>query len=243
MREHRWSGWGATARGPEHRRAGIVNQDAWTVRRFGDGVAVAVSDGLGSCLHADRGAQAACRAVVEAAGFHLRHSPAALKSMPTLVQHLWELMLSGHSPADCSATCLLVVARHDAGAVLAQLGDGLIAACGTDGGVDLLLPDKSDSFANVTVGLGSDEARGQWRTVLVPEDRYCAFVLCTDGVADDLEPAAVKTFALELLSHYRDYPSNARRREIRRWLREWPVQGHSDDKTIACIYRSEGPHE
>ena len=243
MSERLWSGWGASARGPEHRRAGAANQDAWTVRHFNDGVAAAVSDGLGSCRHADIGAQAACRAVVEAAGFHFRHSSAELASTPTLVHHLRQLLLSGYSPEDCSATCLFVVVRRDAGALLAQLGDGLLAACGADGVVDLLTPDKSDSFVNVTVGLASEQAANRRRTVIVPEDRYCAFVLCTDGIADDLEPAAARAFAWELFSHYRSYAPSDRRREVRRWLREWPVPGHADDKTIACIFRSEGPHE
>ena len=83
----------------------------------------------------------------------------------------------------------------------------------------------------------------QWRTVTVPESHYCAFVLCTDGIADDLEPGAVKEFAWGVFSHYRKYSRQHRGREMRRWLRAWPVPGHSDDKTIACIYRSEAIHE
>ena len=149
MSDRRWSGWGASARGPEHVRTGIPNQDAWMIRRFRDGIAVAVSDGLGSCGHADVGARAACVAVGEAAGIHFQHAPADLTRMPVLVQHLWRLLLAGHDPADCSATCLFVAARDGAGTVLAQLGDGLIAACQDDGTVDLLMPDKSESFANI----------------------------------------------------------------------------------------------
>ena len=213
------------------------------IRHFRAGVAVAVSDGLGSCNHADVGSRAACRAVAEAAGLYFRNPHAALANIPLLVQHLWEMMLSGYSPADCSATCVFVVALNDTGVVLAQLGDGLIAACESDGTVDLLMPDKSDTFANVTVGLASDQATRRWRTVFVPEDRYRAFVLCTDGISDDLEPGAIKEFAWEVYSHYERYSPRARRREVRRWLRTWPVPGHSDDKTIACLYRSGGSHE
>ena len=243
MTERRWSGWGASEIGLDHRRAGVPNQDSWMIRHFRAGITVAVSDGLGSCRHADVGSRAACRAVAEAAGHYFRNPPAALNKMPALVQHLWEMMLSGHPPADCSATCLFVAARNDAGAVLAQLGDGLIAACQSDGTVDLLMPDKSDSFANLTVGLASEQATSRWRTISVPEERYRAFVLCTDGISEDLEPEAMKGFAWEVYSHYERYSRRARGREVRRWLRSWPVPGHSDDKTIACIYRREGPHE
>ena len=243
MKDLRWSGWGATSMGPAHRRTGTPNQDAWMIRHFRDGVAVAVSDGLGSCPRAEIGSRAACRAVVEAVGLHFRLSFSVLTSLPALVQHLWALMLTGHPPKDCSATCLFVAVKHSADALLAQLGDGLIAGCQSDGTVDVLMPDKSESFANLTDGLASDEAAHCWRLVSVPEGRYCAFVLCTDGIADDLEPAAVKGFAWEVYSHYRQYSWQDRRREVRRWLNAWPTPGHSDDKTIACIYRNEGAHE
>lgn len=207
------------------------------VRGFRDGGVVAVSDGLGSCSHSDVGARAACKAVVEAASFHFRHSISDLTSMPALVQALWGLMLSGHSPAECSATCLFVVAMRGSGVVLAQLGDGLIAACREDETVDLLVPDKSETFANLTVGLASHDAGTSWRLVSAPENHYWAFVLCTDGIADDLDPRMVKEFAWEVASQYEHSPRKSRGHAARRWLRAWPVPGYSDDKTIACIYR------
>ncbi len=243
MRSARWSGWGVSVTGPSHLRLGEPNQDAWAMRRFRTGVVATISDGLGSCRHADLGARAACGAVMEAASLHFRLGAPSLCSMPMLVQQLWPLMLLGHAPGDCSATCTFVVARQGGGAFLAQLGDGLLAACRADGTVDLLMPDKSDSFANLTVGLASSSDAAPWRTVSVPDDRYCAFVLCTDGVADDLEPDAVRGFAWSIVSHYRRLPGGQRRRDVRRWLQDWPVPGHTDDKTLACVYREGDLHE
>lgn len=237
MREHRWSGWGVSETGLGHRRDGTPNQDSWLVRRFQAGTVVAVSDGMGSCRYADVGSRAACRAVAEAASVYLRNPLADLSGMPSLVQLLWEVMLSGHPPSECSATCLFVVVRDDRDAFLAQLGDGLVAGCRSDGTVDLLQPDKTESFTNVTSGLASRDAKTCWQTLSVPSDRYCAFVLCTDGIADDLEPGSESLFAWEVYTHYQAYPGRRRSREVRRWLRSWPVPGHSDDKTIACIHR------
>ena len=242
VREHRWLSWGATATGPGHRRMGLPNQDAWAVRHYNSGVVVAVSDGLGSCTHADVGSLAACRAVAEATKLHFRYSPADMTGMPALVQHLWKMMLLGHSPSESSATCLFVAMRYGANALLAQLGDGLVAACRRDGGIDLLMPDKADSFANLTVGLGSSQAAAGWRTLSVHEERYRAFVLCTDGVSDDLVPDAVGEFAWGVFEHYRRHSGRERSRDLHRWLNAWPVPGHSDDKTIACIFRSEDAH-
>lgn len=234
-----WASWGVTVTGPGHVRTGLPNQDAWAVRHFPSGVAAAVSDGLGSCRNADIGARAACRAVMEAASLHFRHASPTLLSMPLFTRHLWTMMLSGHPPEDCSATCLCVVSGPGVGSFLAQLGDGLIAACRADGTVDVLMPDKAETFANLTVGLASGGLAEHWRTISVPDDRYCAFVLCSDGIADDLESDGIRAFAWQVYAHYRDMPSRQRRRDVQRWLRDWPVPGHSDDKTVACIYRVE----
>lgn len=243
MSQHRWSGWGASVRGPGHRAAGLPNQDALLLRRFRAGFVGVVSDGIGSCPHAEVGARAACHAVLEAASFCFRHALADLASLPRLVQPLWERLLREYTPAECSATCLFVVAHEGDRVLVAQLGDGLIAACRGNGEVELFMPDKSESFANLTAGLASHQAAGLWRTSIVPADQYCAFVLCTDGIAEDLEPAAIRAFAWEVASHYRHYARADCEREVRRWLDDWPVLGHSDDKTIACIYQSEGANE
>lgn len=236
----RWTGWGASAIGPAHRREGVPNQDAWTIRATAEGIAAAVSDGLGSCAHAEIGARAACRAVLAAADLDGRGEPGQVADMPARVQAQWPSLLAGHAPADCSATCLFVAVRPTAEAIVAQLGDGMIAACAVDGTIELLIPDKSDSFVNLTHSLADNDSDARWRTMIVPENRYAAFVLCSDGIADDLESSMVRSFVGAVVAHYRGYGRRLRRREVRRWLGAWPVSGHTDDKTIACIYRSEG---
>ena len=34
--------------------------------------------------------------------------------------------------------------------------------------------------------------------------------------------------------------SEERKRDLKRWLSEWPVPAHSDDKTIACLFKKGG---
>ena len=67
-----------------------------------------------------------------------------------------------------------------------------------------------------------------------------AVVICTDGISDDLLPDKQMIFAQELNSTYADLGSEDRNRDLKRWLKEWPVPGHSDDKTIACLYKKRG---
>ena len=203
------------------------------------GVAAAVSDGLGSRAHAEVGARAACRAVLAEADLDMYDEPSSLADMPARVQSRWLTLLHGRAPADCSATCLFVVVRFSGDVVVAQLGDGLVAACAADGAVDVLMPDKSDSFANMTDSLADKDARDRWRTMVVPERRYGAFILCSDGIADDLEPSMVAPFVRAVVAHHRGQGRRVWRREVRSWLRDWPVAGHTDDKTMACLYRSE----
>jgi len=234
-----WASWGVSETGPEHLRLGLSNQDAWALQSLGSSLAVAVSDGLGSCPHAALGAQVACEAVMEAAQFHFRHSVQSFLAMPMLTRTLWGMLLGGYLPEECSATCLLVITAEGAGVFLGLLGDGMIAACMADGTVDLLLPDESEGFANITVGLASVGSAQRWHTLSVPDDRYCAFILCTDGITHDLEPESVRAFAWNVYSHYRQVKEPERQLDVQEWLRQWPVPGHMDDKTIVCVYRRE----
>ena len=59
-------------------------------------------------------------------------------------------------------------------------------------------------------------------------------MLATDGVADDLQPAALPAFVDWLESVGRHTP-RARGPTLRRALERWPVPDHSDDKTIAVL--------
>jgi len=232
-----WISWGASVRGPAHALSGVPNQDAWAARHYRWGDIVAVADGIGSCADADRGAKAACRAVVEAARLRRRLGAAGWHDLTGLIVMLWQMLVAPKEPKECSATCLFVIRERGADTHLGLLGDGLIAACRADGGVDLLMADKRDGFANVTVGLGSDGRSDKWLTRAAPESEHDAFVLCTDGVAEDLVPDRIEAFARELYSHYCSFPDRRRRRDLRRWLGDWPVPGHADDKTIACLHR------
>lgn len=234
-----WRSWGASVTGPAHIGNGLPNQDAWAAahRRWGD--LVTVADGLGSCLHSEIGSRAACRAVREAARFWHRYSLADAAQLPRLIGALWPFLIQPVAPEDCSSTCLFAVVGADGDVCLGQLGDGMIAACRADGGVDLPLAEAQESFSNVTTGLGSDRTVARWRTARLAGSQYDAFVLCTDGIADDLLPERVAAFSTEVYHHYRGMPRPERSADLRAWLTDWPVPGHTDDKTIACLYRDE----
>ena len=233
-----WQGWGMSVIGPGHLRMGMPNQDSLLVRRFAWGEIVVVADGLGSRPLSHLGAQAACQAVAKAAQ-HYQHRPqAGLEAMLRFLHEWWLWLIAPNSPSDCATTCLFAM-RADGVVTLAQIGDGMVVACPRGGQAPVVLvADKSEGFANITASLTQTHRIADWRAARLAEDSVDAVVLCTDGVADDLALGMELDFARGVVASHRNLASSRRRREVRRWLEHWPVPGHSDDKTLACLHSS-----
>lgn len=237
MLDQLWNTWGASVIGPLHVKAGIPNQDSWMARRYKWGNVVVVSDGLGSKAHSDHGSKAACLAVFEAAKSYRNTPDANIVDILRLIHANWLVKIAPYSSTDCSATCLFTI-QIEGIITLGRLGDGMIAALGKTGENHLILSDnKQDSFSNYTNSLQQEFKPDQWETATIESAACNAVVLCTDGISDDLLPEKQMVFAQELYSTYADLESEERKRDLKRWLNEWPVPGHSDDKTIACLFK------
>lgn len=235
-----WKSWGASVPGPAHLRNGLPNQDAWCAHHYEWGDVLVVSDGLGSCPRADVGSLAACNAVNEAADFCFKSSSMESPDLPHVIQILWRLLVYPLPPQECSATCLFVIREENGTVHFGMLGDGLLAAVKKNGEVELVTDDKSDSFSNFTSSLSSASPANDWKIRRAPEDIYSGFLLCSDGIADDLMPESTGAFVQAVVERYKNYSENLRTEELHSWLNSWPVPGHADDKTIACLYRKEG---
>ena len=235
-----WSSWGVSAIGPLHVRTGIPNQDSWMARRYKWGNVVVVSDGLGSKAHSDFGSKAACFAVIEAAKSYQKDPNAKIIDILRLIHAYWLVQTAPFSPSDCSATCLFAI-QIEGVITLGRLGDGMIAVSGKSKKSSFIMDEnKQDSFSNFTNSLQQEFKPGQWETATVESDECKAVVLCTDGISDDLLPEKQMSFAEELCSTYKDLNAVKRHKDIKRWLSEWPVPGHTDDKTIACLFKKGG---
>lgn len=233
----RWTAWGVSVAGPGHKKNGLPNQDTWLFRSFKNGTAVAVSDGLGSKPFSDRGSMAACRSVLDAARIFHRHSHGDFKMLPQLIHALWLLKLGGNKPIECAATCLFAM-QADKKIIFGRLGDGLILGFGKDR--HFIMEDTKDEFfSNVTNCLTGGFAAEEWEIVEVSVEDCDAVILCTDGVANDIVTDRRVDFAKSLYLEYKNMDRGKRSREIARWLSNWPVPGHSDDKTLVCLYRED----
>lgn len=237
MPDSDWSSWGASVIGPLHVKNGVPNQDFWMARQYKWGNVVVVSDGLGSKPHSDYGSKAACLAVFNAVKTFQINPKANIVDILRLIHANWLVEVAPFSPADCAATCLFAIQINEI-ITLGRLGDGMIAVCGESENDCLILSDnKQDSFSNFTYSLHLEFKPDQWEVISIESIRCKAVVLCTDGISDDLLPERQIDFAQELFSSYSDLTPEERKRDIKRWLNDWPVPRHSDDKTIACLFK------
>ena len=233
-----WKSIGASVIGPSHIIAAKPNQDAWMAfhHMWGDGIVV--SDGLGSKPLSNFGSIAACRAVETAARhFAATTATGARTSLFRDILQKWLDSLGPLAPNDSSATCLFALCLGDGVVRIGLLGDGCAAVVKKDGTVVSLTDSKGDGFSNQTNALTQSTTDSQWKLLSVAEDECDAAILCTDGVADDLQN--LDGFMLKFAKQFRGLSKVTGHRQARQVLESWPVPKHSDDKTIACLFRDE----
>ncbi|MBM4292800.1 MAG: protein phosphatase 2C domain-containing protein [Deltaproteobacteria bacterium] len=120
-------------------------------------------------------------------------------------------------------------------ALVAQLGDGLIARRGADGRCVRHRVARDLDF-NRTHALGTPHALSDWSleltAALAPGE---ALLMATDGVSEDLDLRQLDAFARWLLEDVARRPAPAA--ALARELRAWPVPHHRDDKTLLVTWR------
>lgn len=228
--------YGASVRGPRNRREGRANQDAWIRAGGRFGHLIGVCDGVGSLSAPEAGAQAACRALRQAAptwpGTACSADP---KHLVRLVEVLWRLALAPRSPAECASTCLFALREPDGHLLLAGLGDGLALVRSSDGETTTFGGRSPGCFGNETLALGAPHRIDDWWIETRPPAPGRLVILATDGVADDLDPTRLDVFVSWLSTEVGGLAPVARWRCLGAALRNWPVPGHADDKTVAVL--------
>lgn len=233
-----WKAFGASVTGPGHAALGLPNQDAWSSFHHLRGAGLVVSDGLGSKPLSDFGSRAACWAVEHAARrFALPPEVGGRGDVLTSIRNYWSTTVVPLGATHTAATCLFAFQVGDGNIRVGILGDGCAAAVRTDGSVEVLMEDKTRSFSNITEALSPTTESSSWTVLDVPERTCEAIVLCTDGVSDDL--ADVEGFMAGLVRSCRGLAQVTASHQVRRMLVGWPVPKHSDDKTLACLRRTE----
>jgi len=230
-----WNSFGASVIGPGHISAGKPNQDAWLAFHHVWGDGIVVSDGLGSKPFSDFGSRAACLALVRAVHACRGKVVMDCASMFDRIKSKWLSLIMPLDAHDCAATCVFAFRINDGMVHIGMLGDGLAAVVKADGSIVSLSEDKSHGFSNITVALSPYVSAKDWRHLSLPEEECASVLLCTDGVADDLDN--VNGFLKGFIEAHRALPAVSVNHHIREMLESWPTPKHSDDKTIACLCR------
>lgn len=224
--------WGVSVRGTAHAYRGLPNQDAFLIRKTQNGVTAVVADGLGSKPYADVGAQQACRAAVRAIKTFENRSDIAFSDLLMLIQSYWISALTAYPASKCSATCLFLYVT-DTDITAARLGDGMICLLGKNAADSVVLTDeKEDSFANATDCLTSEHILSKWEIKKYERSLFTSAVICTDGIASDLQDGAHRDFVRELTIQSVQKSVYKNRSNAKKWLTAWPVTGSGDDKTL-----------
>ncbi len=231
---------GTSVIGPEHECNGQSNQDALSLRGWRGGWIAAVADGLGSrpfssvgSRAAVRAAQRTIRALVPSAALH----DVDAREAATRMYRQWLQAVPYVDKSSAASTILLAACDAFGRARVWQLGDGLIA-CRSKGKFQLLTPGRA-GFGNETRALGVHRAWSDWSWAdVVLNEEHDALVLMTDGVSDDLNDDTLEEFVATLVAQLSAKSRRSGRTWLKRELSQWSTPRHSDDKTIAVIYRS-----
>ena len=228
--------FGASVVGPSHRSEGKPNEDSWLGTRGAFGTLIVVSDGLGSRSEGRKGAQMACRAVLDAVRAWHRAGNGAVADLLQRIEPLWIERIAPSIARDCAATCLFALAHSRGDVHVAAIGDGMALLRTNDGQLEWVVGPRASGFSNETDALGRVSA---WKHRSFPRAVGEVVVLASDGVSDDLLSDRIGDFVVWLIDEFSTLPAQRRCRALRRELTEWPTPGHSDDKTLAVLAQRE----
>jgi len=118
--------FGASVRGPMHKRNGRPCEDAWKGRVFAFGSAISIGDGMGSKPCAARGARSACASAMRAARFWAGAPAVGSDWVSRWIEAQWRFAVAPHDPQHCATTCHVVATHPQAGLIYAGIGDGMV---------------------------------------------------------------------------------------------------------------------
>lgn len=231
--------FGATVRGKSHAREGLPNQDAWSHHHWAFGSCIVISDGLGSRKEARIGAQYACEAVIKVLKQISCEERYPIESIATKIEAVWAERLSPISVDDALATCAFAMVSHEGRCLLGSIGDSLVTAQLGDE-FKILEREIEPPFGNITECLGMHRSSDHW----ILEEFQCrdqdlTVVLATDGIAGDLQQDKLSQWSRWVFEEFKDIEPSIRWRKLARELRDWPVPGSHDDKTLAVLHQGQ----
>ncbi len=173
--------------GINHRLNTIPNQDAVLFHYCEDNFILAVSDGVGSCVHAELGARYAVEAAKKC--FQEILDGALNNNSISLAEHIiefWKAEIGENHPDEYCAT-LKAAFKINRRLLMFSIGDGILAM--TSKGFKVISKPDSDLFANQTKCFNSQITVSDFwirEYILDYEIPFTVFA-CTDGIANSIQ--------------------------------------------------------
>lgn len=228
MSGNNWNGWGVSEIGPLHIKENIPNQDSCVVKKFSWGIVGVVCDGLGSKKYSHIGSKSLVEAIIKTA--QLFDFKKDIGLFEPLLKSLWDINISPYSQDETATTLQFCIVKNKK-IYIGRVGDGAIVILGKE---TLHLEEDKQVFTNYTIPFGRNE-KIKWH--IFDDSEIDSIVLCSDGISEDLKKDKLLEFFQNYIENYKGMQTNKRVYEIKKWLKNWPVKGHSDDKTIVALVK------
>lgn len=243
---------GASVRGRLHEYSKTPRDDAFCARYNGKWLAVALSDGVGSCPLSRYGASFAvnklCTRFFYSVNQLNRHGLeyTIYNAFHKTRADIEQFASQQNTPLeDLHCTLLGLILNIESGVIgIGQVGDGLI----------LGLTDEKRAITLVEAPAPNEVGATYVFTQIDWEQYFCfggfllerakkfkTFYLMTDGVADDCQygpPSNIlQRWALDMDREIRMFPPAKTAQRLKRYLATYQVKGSFDDRTLVAVYR------
>lgn len=217
--------------GINHRLQGLPNQDSVLFHYSGENFMLAVSDGVGSCVHAALGSQYAVEAVKRVFGELISGTLNAepLMIVERIIQ-TWYLLIGDGKPDEYCAT-LKAGIKINRNLLMISIGDGILAM--TSKGMAVISPGDAALFANQTNCLNGQVNAADFWVKDCTLDLYIPYAVfaCTDGVANNIQEGREIDLVRDIESHNNPQDLKSELEMLIVDISEYS----SDDRTIGVI--------
>ncbi len=217
--------------GINHRLNGLPNQDSVLFHNSGENFLLAVSDGVGSCVHAALGSRYAVEAVkcvfLELISGTFNAEP--LMIVERIIQ-FWGLLIGNGKPDEYCAT-LKAGIKINRNLLMISIGDGILAM--TSKGMAVMSPSDTALFANQTKCLNGHVAVSDFWVKDCTLDLYIPYAVfaCTDGVANYIQEGREIELVRDIESHHNPQDLKSELEMLIVDISEYS----SDDRTIGVV--------
>lgn len=191
--------------GTSHSQKGGVCQDQISHKIVGDVVCICLSDGAGSCTHAEIGAKIACDTTAEyvARNFDEILNLSASKFQQSLIHRIRTKLGKKASKLNCKkedmSSTLLFVAICKNVFIAGHIGDGVIGSISNNKCTLVSAPENGE-YKNSTYFTTSPDYKSHLRLMRGKTDNIDTFFLLSDGAADALYSQSQQRFSNALLT-------------------------------------------